>query len=84
MANSVPSTDSQGLYPAAPAYWSMADDNVRERGLGVCQGCGEVSTVRILADGSILPYGTGNECPCGCCEFQLLEKDDVTESPDDE
>lgn len=57
----------------------MADENTGEREVGVCQGCGDVLTVRILDDGSVLPYGTGEECTCGCREFHVLEKDDVAE-----
>lgn len=54
-----------------------------ERSVAICRQCESALAVRILADGSIRPIGTGTTCSCGGDAFDVIDaqgsNDDVDE-----
>ncbi|ELY57521.1 hypothetical protein [Natronolimnohabitans innermongolicus] len=49
-----------------------------DRSLAICRECQSALAVRILADGSIRPIGTGTTCSCGGDAFDVVgERADV-------
>ncbi|QRV14712.1 hypothetical protein [Haloterrigena salifodinae] len=43
-----------------------------DRSVAICQQCGTALAVRIQADGSIRPIGTGTACSCGGESFDVI------------
>lgn len=61
------------------------------RSIGICRRCQSALAVRILADGSIRPIGTGTQCSCGGESFAVVgdrertpEDDETVTDGDDE
>jgi len=42
------------------------------RSVAICRQCSSALAVRILANGSIRPIGTGNACSCGGESFEVM------------
>ncbi|WP_195893080.1 hypothetical protein [Halopiger djelfimassiliensis] len=51
----------------------MGDSTEAERTLGVCVHCESVYAIRSWPNGKTRPIGTPRNCPCGECEFRVLE-----------
>lgn len=49
----------------------------RDQTLGVCEDCGEARIVR-YREGQLRPISGGDECPCGCRSFSVVEGRDVS------
>lgn len=43
-----------------------------QRSVAICRQCQSALAVRILADGSIRPIGTGTQCSCGGESFEVV------------
>ena len=43
-----------------------------QRSVAVCRQCSSALAVRVLADGSIRPIGTGDTCSCGGDSFEVV------------
>lgn len=61
------------------------------RSIAICRQCQSALAVRILADGSIRPIGTGTQCSCGGESFEVVgdresntgDGDEITDSSRD-
>lgn len=54
-----------------------------ERAVAICRQCGSALAVRIPADGSIRPIGTGSTCSCGGASFELVGDDETNTGGDE-
>lgn len=60
----------------------MLEDEDTKRAVAICERCEAVHSVRIGADGNVLPIGTGqgSECNCGDGEFRVLSESETVQS----